>query len=279
MFKPLFDFECPNILIYDKLDSTSSEAKKIINSGHAEHGLIIWAKKQLNGHGRYGANWDSGEGNLTFSFVIDNERSFNKIAVYPFVTALAIKASLEKHLDQSQMNQLSFKWPNDILFAGKKIAGIIFESEIQNQKISKIICGIGLNIASSPKGLQFATSLSNEGIEQIKIDELLFSIIINFDNYMNEAEQQGDEYIYKKWMESAYKLNEEIIVMSGSEEIRGVFLGIEQGNIIIENKQLGRKLISTGNVFFSEKEKITTIFNNLDVKNITFLKSYKAKSE
>lgn len=278
MSKPLFDFESPNIIIFDQLDSTSREAKKMVSTGHAEHGLIIWAKKQLNGYGRYGREWQSVQDNLTFSFVIENERKAELVAVYSFIAALSIKKALQKYLTKSQINQLSFKWPNDVLYNSKKIGGVIFESEIKNGKLSNIVCGIGININSSPKTLDFVTSLSAEGINIDKADELLCSIVINMDHYLSLADEKGDQVIYNQWLESAYKLHKEIIVISNKEEIKGIFMGIIDGNIIIKDKDGEERKLYTGDVFFSEKEKITMIMGNRNINNLTLLRPHQQKS-
>ena len=275
MSKPLFDPENPNIVIYDRLDSTSQEAKRMISSGYAEHGLIVWTKQQLNGYGRYGREWESGSHNLTFSVVIENERKAELVAVYPFIAALAIRKSLEKHLTESELKKIRFKWPNDILFDGKKVGGVIFESEIKDGKINNIVCGIGINTVSFPNGFNFATSLKEEGINDVKIDELLLSIVINFDNYLSSAEDTGDQKIYDEWLKYAYNLGKDIIVITNKQETRGTFVGIKEGNLIVKDQDNIDQVFYTGDVFFSEKEKITAVFGNFNVSNVTLLKSQK----
>ena len=273
MFKPLFDLEAPNILIYDVLDSTSLEAKNIIKSGYAEHGLIIWAKKQSKGYGRYNRNWHAEAGNLSFSFVIENKFAIDQISIYPFIAALSIRDSLLTYLNKQQVSELQFKWPNDILFQGKKIAGIIFESEIQDENINNMVCGIGLNIVSSPENLQFSTSLYENNIKNnIKLDDILCNIMINFDKYIKLSIEQGNEIIYQTWLEAAYNLGKQVIIISGKEEMKGVFEGIEDGNLVLMMNQGQKRLICTGDVFFSEKEKITSLLHNVN-NNVTFLRT------
>ena len=275
MFKQLFDVTCPNILIYDKLESTSLEAKRIIQSGYADHGLIIWAKEQLNGYGRYDRTWESASGNLTFSFVIENERDLSSMAIYPFVAALAIREALQKFCTQQQFESVSFKWPNDILFDGKKFAGVIFESEIQDNRVDNLICGIGINVASFPNGFNYATSLHDIGVDKIGVDELMFSIIMSFDELFKLVDDKGDQVIYDQWLKVAYNLDREIIVASDADEIKGIFTGIRDGNLVVKERDGAEQIISTGNVFFSEKEKITAIFDNVETSNVTFLKRNK----
>ena len=103
MSQILFDFESPNVITYNKLDSSSLEIKKLIKEGEASNGLIVWAKEQTDGSGRYGKNWDSsGKGNLTFSFMVENDRTPELVAIYPFIAALAIKDAMNVFLTKEQ---------------------------------------------------------------------------------------------------------------------------------------------------------------------------------
>ena len=125
----------------------------------------------------------------------------DQISIYPFIAALSIRDSLLVYLSTQQGSEVQFKWPNDILFQGKKIAGIIFESEIQDENINNMVCGIGLNVVSSPENLQFSTSLYENNIKNnIKLDDILCNIMINFDKYIKLSIEQGNEIIYQKWV-------------------------------------------------------------------------------
>jgi len=274
MSKPLFDPTDPNILIFDKLDSTSSEAKRMIKSGYAEHGLIVWAQEQDSGHGRYGRKWQSRPGNLTFSVVIENQKQFSDLAIYPFIAALAIRDALVEHDAELDVR---FKWPNDILLNGKKMGGILFESEIQGDSLDYLICGIGINITNSPTDIKNSTSLYEEEIKNITADQLIFGIVINLDKYLKLSDSKnGAAAIYNLWLDYADKLGEDIIVVSGDEQIKGKFETIEDGNLIIVEKT-ERRVISTGDVFFSEDEKIITTASNVELTNVTFLNTNRKK--
>ena len=255
----MYHFKKDNIIIYDKLDSSSLEAQKIIRAGNAKNGLIIWAKEQTKGHGRYGRIWASNDkNNLTFSLIIRNERSIEAMTIYPFISALAIKDAINLFLTPEQSKHLKFKWPNDLLLHNKKISGILLESEVKGNIIEYIICGIGINISSSPSHLKYATSLYAEKIKNINPTQLLQNIAINFEQYLNMANIKNDQTIYDLWLKDAYNLNEEIIVITTKEEIKGIFEGIENGNLIIRQKNGDKRVVLTGDVFFSENEKITT---------------------
>jgi BirA family biotin operon repressor/biotin-[acetyl-CoA-carboxylase] ligase len=276
MIEPLFDPASPNVLIYDKLDSTSTEAKKIIQSGYAEHGMIIWAKEQSKSYGRYGRNWQSLPGNLSFSFIVNSQLLDNQLTSYPFIAALAIKDALSTCLNAAQQQELQFKWPNDILFRGKKVAGVIFESELKGAKINHIICGIGINIVAAPDNIEFATSFKDHKINNIALDKIVCETMSNFDKYINLLSKYNEEFIYKKWLESAAHIGKKLIVLSGDKEVEGVFLGIKKGSLILQSDSGSEHSIATGDVFFSQSEKITTLLHKVS-NNITFLNPKQAR--
>ena len=238
------------MIIHNILDSSSLEAKRIIKSGNAKNGLIIWVKNQTNGHGKYGRIWEnSGQNNLTFSFIIKNKRVIEKMSAYPFIIAIAVRDALGQFLTTTQLDQISFKWPNDILFNGKKIAGILLESDISSNVIDYIVCGIGINIASSPAHLTFSTSLGEEGITSINLETIIQGIVDNFERYLDMTNINGDQIIYDLWLKNAHKLNQEIIVKTNKEEAKGIFCGIKDGNLLI-NQNGEIKTFITGDVFF-----------------------------
>lgn len=138
------------------------------------HGDVFVAERQIAGRGRLDHKWHSAAGeNLTFSAVLScGGQSPEEIATLPLVVGLAIVKAL------SPMAALSVKWPNDVLFNGRKVAGILCERHGDN-----VIAGIGLNVNQTefpPEIASKATSLATvcgrrfdrEGILAALLDSL-----------------------------------------------------------------------------------------------------------
>ena len=102
-----------------------------------EPGDVFVAEYQMAGRGRLNHNWHSAKGeNLTFSVVLRvGDMSPAEIATLPLVVGLAVVRAL------SPFAGLSLKWPNDVLFKGRKLAGILCERCGDN-----VIAGIGVNV-------------------------------------------------------------------------------------------------------------------------------------
>ena len=116
-------------------------------------GDVLISRKQTAGRGRLGNSWESLLGGLYFSFTSNNHR------LLPLIVGISVATSM-----QNFVKEISLKWPNDILFVGKKLGGILCEN-LGHYSIS----GLGLNITNkvhSPnsitlasKGVKFSYSL------------------------------------------------------------------------------------------------------------------------
>ncbi len=136
---------------------------------------VVVAKKQTNGKGQRGAVWTSEAGkNLTFSVFVDIY--FLPIA-YQFYFNCAVALAIYNGLDKLNIPKLSLKWPNDILSANKKIAGVLIENTIRFEKKQAIV-GIGLNVNQTEFSTNLnASSLKNSTGIVYNLDEVLQIII------------------------------------------------------------------------------------------------------
>ena len=146
--------------------------------------------------------------------------------------SIAIKDSLE-HIG---MQNISFKWPNDIYFKDKKISGMILESFEDKKNIKFVIIGIGLNFESSPLIKNYKTTHVLAYINNIKIDEY-FKIFINyFFFYINQNSYLKRPYFTDKYKNSLMFLGEKINIKINNKKIlRGIFNGINiDGSLILK---------------------------------------------
>ncbi len=129
---------------FDQLDSTNAYLQRM----QSEHDICNWvvsADEQTAGKGMGSNGWESETGkNLTFSLAVDMgflpaERQF----LLSEAVALGIIEILDKTLPTEQ---LSIKWPNDIYYENRKLAGILINSTIKANMMDISIVGIGLNV-------------------------------------------------------------------------------------------------------------------------------------
>lgn len=131
-----------NIIRIDSLASTNSYLKDLVTDD-MEEGTIVVAHKQIAGRGQTGNSWESEAGkNLTFSLLLRPD--FLSIKEY-FLLSKAIALGIKDCLD-TYSGDISIKWPNDIYYRDKKLAGILIENDIMGSTISQSVIGIGINI-------------------------------------------------------------------------------------------------------------------------------------
>lgn len=106
---------------------------------------VVSTDEQTSGKGMGTNTWESAPGqNLTFSIALDV--SFME-ARNQFVLAEAVPLALLEVLDTILLNyKLNVKWPNDIYYDGRKLAGILTSNTISGEKMAMSIAGIGLNV-------------------------------------------------------------------------------------------------------------------------------------
>ena len=154
-----------------------------------------------------------------FSFLIKNEELMKKSTILSILTGVEVAREIEKY----GIDNVSIKWPNDVLINDKKVCGILLEGQIPNY----LVIGVGLNVNQKafPDGLRRpATSLSLELENDVSIDELkerLFSNIVN--NFTDIKESEYIEFFRKH----NYLQNKRVRVVINNEIFIGEVVGID----------------------------------------------------
>lgn len=238
-----------HLLSFDSLDSTNDEAKRLAKGGGC-HGAVIWAKKQSEGRGRLGRNWVSSDGNLFVSILLQPDKAESELAQLSFVAAVAAIEAMQPLLPDG--DELSCKWPNDIILADKKLGGILLES-FQSEPKGKpwVVVGVGVNVEAYPPRTEFpATCLKEAGVELVSAKIILSRFIHHFIDCYNEWDNKGFTGIRKKWMESAWGLDERLCARLPDSEKEGVCKGIDDDGTLILKLDSGKKeLIHAGDIF------------------------------
>ncbi|MGL4993754.1 MAG: biotin--[acetyl-CoA-carboxylase] ligase [Bacteroidales bacterium] len=154
-------------------DSTNKELEKLLSETRLEEGSVVWCDIQTKGRGQKGNSWESEPyKNLTFSFVLYPE--FLQLREH-FLLSQLIAVSIVEELEQYSQG-FSVKWPNDIYWKEKKIAGILIENDLIDSTIQSSIIGVGLNLnqkeflsdAPNPISLTLITGNQYDRLEFLK---------------------------------------------------------------------------------------------------------------
>ena len=175
-----------NSIFYKSIDSTQNEIWRMVEKGKINNGTLIMADIQENGRGTHGRVWYTDEEkNIAFSFFVEPNCNIKKID------------GLTKNIAQIILNilkdeykiELEIKKPNDIVYCGKKIGGILTETKIVSEQVKYLVVGIGINTLK----MQFtddikdiATSIKKEFEIEIEAQEFISKFCNNFEKYILE---------------------------------------------------------------------------------------------
>lgn len=233
---------------FDELDSTMNEARRRAIAG--EHGLLwIQARRQSAGRGRRGRVWRSGEGNLLCSLLLRPECAPAEAARLSFVAAVSLADALAPFVSGLP---LSLKWPNDALLDGRKVAGILLESEsAPDGGIAWLAIGIGVNLAEHPDDPAIiATSLAAEGLAVPTPERMLEALAGAMAHWLSVWRVEGFAPVRQAWLARAARLGERVGVQAGAEQLSGVFTTLDDEGCLVLNCSDGVRRVSAGDVFF-----------------------------
>ena len=133
---------------YEEVHSTQDVLRE--RGEKAQEGLAVVAQVQTKGRGRHGREWISPAGNLYFSFLLKPDVNLKSVGQLGLVIGQALGAALREIVDQP--DEISLKWPNDVLYGGQKCAGILIETQLNDRNgIDSVLVGIGVNTKSAPE--------------------------------------------------------------------------------------------------------------------------------
>lgn len=165
------------LIFHADTPSTNDVAMRLCQQG-APHGLVVVTDHQSRGRGRRGRVWYSthpGE-NLLFSVILRLSTESELLGSLTLAMGLGLRDALAPSLDQ----ELRIKWPNDVLVNGRKLAGILVESQLFPGQIPAFIVGVGLNVHTRelPESIRsVATSLNLLGARVTDREVILADIL------------------------------------------------------------------------------------------------------
>lgn len=217
----------------------------------------IVAERQTAGRGRLGNDWQSAKGNLFASLLFRPERPASECAQLSFVAALSVSDMIARYAPSAN---LRLKWPNDVLADGRKIAGILLESESgADGRIAWLVIGIGVNLASHPEKTELpAISLAGLGVNPpVAFDRSGASagaaecLDDMFAKWYEVWLAGGFAPVREAWLARAQGLGARIRVRLAKEEIQGVFRDIDDTGALVLGLPGGTsRIIAAGEVCF-----------------------------
>ena len=237
------------VIYYPSLTSTMEVAKQEAARRGAAEGTVILADEQTAGKGRLERVWLSPRGNIALSVILYPSLSYLPSLI--MLASLAVVHSIEAATGlKSQI-----KWPNDVLIDGRKVCGILIESNVQGSTVKYAIIGIGINVnlrlADFPEILPIATSLSDELGRDVSRLSVIRCLLVEIERLYLALSAGGS--IYQEWRDSLVTLGRRVRVKTGQATYEGVAESVaSDGSLLLRGLDGSLTRIVAGDVTLRE---------------------------
>ncbi|MGF1721698.1 bifunctional biotin--[acetyl-CoA-carboxylase] ligase/biotin operon repressor BirA [Vibrio kyushuensis] len=215
-----------------------------------ESGSVCIAEYQAKGRGRRGREWVSPFGsNLYLSIYWRLDAGMAAAMGLSLVVGVAIVEALEK----LGIDGVKLKWPNDLYFQDKKLAGILVEMSGQAGAAANLVIGMGINlnmVADNQDDQGITSSITQPWVSLSEVcntlpnqpsihrNDLAATLVNTLHNTLDDYEMRGMTGFVERWNRLDNFLGRKVKLIMGSREIEGIAQGInEQGAVLLETEQ------------------------------------------
>jgi BirA family transcriptional regulator, biotin operon repressor / biotin---[acetyl-CoA-carboxylase] ligase len=185
--------------IHHELSSTMDNMAALAEAGGPE-GALVLAESQSRGRGRKGRSWVSPPGSsLLIALLLRPRWNPEMGGVFSLAAALAtVRAVAGFGLE------LQVKWPNDLLWRGRKVAGLISEARLCSQGYRHLILGIGINVHQGvddfpPELRELSSSLDQAAGRRLKRGEVLARWLLEMEQICDDLGRGRDLHLLAEW--------------------------------------------------------------------------------
>ncbi|MEH6636016.1 MAG: bifunctional biotin--[acetyl-CoA-carboxylase] ligase/biotin operon repressor BirA [Halioglobus sp.] len=215
--------------IHETIDSTNAQAMLAAEHGNAT-GLVCTTEQQTAGRGRRGRQWISPfASNLYLSLVWE----FHQGAAALEGLSLAVGVAVARALANCGVPPVQLKWPNDVLFEGAKLGGILLEMTGDATGVCQVVVGVGLNVSMSKTS---ATAIDQAWTTVDTIagpghpgrNALLAALVNELLPLLADFEAQGFARWREEWLALDAYADTDVVLTSGERLVAGVARGVDE---------------------------------------------------
>jgi len=226
--------------------STNEVAARLVAEQKVEHGHVVYTDFQTKGRGQRGNSWESENGKNILLSVILNASFIDPENVHnlTLITSLAIHDTLSEYIPDG----LKIKWPNDIYYYDRKVAGILIENFLRQSVIQWSIAGMGININQESFHENNAVSLVQICRQQFEREELIQLLLQNIELRYKELKQGRSEQLRSAYLARLYWKDEIHVFLADGKFFNGriesvenngkLKVALEQGHRLFDLKEL-----------------------------------------
>lgn len=237
--------------------STNADLLQRLNEGEQlAEGHWLRAERQTGGRGRLGREWQSLEGNLHCSTVVNMRLGDPSAATLSLVAGLAVFDCVKRCLLPN--TQMLLKWPNDLMIHDSKVAGILLERQGDS-----VVIGIGINVGYSPElPDRKTTHLSYENGKFANGPESVLKLLAGaFATRLSEWREKPISHTILEWAIRSHHFDDRIRVTDPDGSVLlGHYRGITpDGGLRVQPIGGGEKVVHAGDVslLWSDEEELS----------------------
>jgi BirA family transcriptional regulator, biotin operon repressor / biotin---[acetyl-CoA-carboxylase] ligase len=221
--------------------STNDDLKMLARSGAAE-GTVLSADEQTGGRGRRGRTWNAPAGSSLLLSVLLRPTSMpaDESAALTMLAAVACAEAIEA----ATPLKVTLKWPNDLLVGGRKVGGILLETELARSALVWAVIGMGINInwnpADDPALAANATSLATALGHPVGRAEILFAVLQHLDARYARLRAGGQEELWTAWRGRLGMLGQPVVVEEAGQTTYGVAEDVTRDGALVLRTENGR---------------------------------------
>jgi BirA family biotin operon repressor/biotin-[acetyl-CoA-carboxylase] ligase len=234
--------------IHEIIDSTNAHVMQQL-SADLVSGRVCLAEMQIAGRGRRGRVWVSPYAGSVYMSV---SQVFHRGAISTEGLSLAVGVLVAEVLVKLGVVGIQLKWPNDIYWQGKKLAGILLELVGDAAGECAVVVGLGLNVnlpsSASDEIDQAWIDLQSIVKANVSRNELVAQLLNSLLPALSSYEADGFESYLQRWADLDFLKDCSVSASTGDSSVVGIAKGVnERGALVIETP-LGRQFINGGEV-------------------------------
>lgn len=230
----------------DEIDSTNSEALRLAADPDVPEGTVVVADSQTAGRGRWGRTWFSEpEKSLTFSILL-------RPTARPDLITTCVGVAVTEAIRELTGADAGLKWPNDVVVDGRKLAGILVESQSDPTDALTAVAGIGINLENPPSDLGvLATSVTSVSLGPAPArHEVLAAVLSWFEPlYRALGTEKGAAEIIHRASELSTVLGKEVtLAFADGRSQTGVATSLDPAGALIVRSPSGSETFRAGEI-------------------------------
>jgi BirA family biotin operon repressor/biotin-[acetyl-CoA-carboxylase] ligase len=183
-----------NPLLLAETSSTNDAAREQGRRG-AREGFVVAAARQTMGRGRLGRSWESPPNRgLYVSILLRPDLAMTEAGKLTILSSVAMVDAVEAVTGVRP----DIKWPNDLMMGGRKLAGLLIETELKGGRLAFAVVGVGINVRQSaddfsPEVRDLATSLYLATGKLYRRADLLVALLQSMGNRISQPFEEARE--------------------------------------------------------------------------------------